>query len=347
MSIEPVTALEVTYGAALPPTNFSRHTQVGSGAADDSAAAASQVDLARGGAGAYLWTARSGDEPVTAVAVLYGEEPLPDASGGGGGTWRRVARDVCGGGAGGAGAVFLAYRVGGGDAVSPGAPTAPAAAAVAVAGVSSEALATLGGGGGSGGPLVALRILAGEAEAAAAAAAGSWTVLTRPLSQGGGSGALYLALRFGAKLGLDAGEAAPDELLQDIRSLLAAGAVDFSIFWRRLSHWVAAQDATDSSVRDLFLDRAAIDAWLARFAQLHPPESRGLASRRMLGANPKYVLRNHLGELAIRAAQQKDFSVIADLLKVLQSPFDEHSQYEAYAGFPPDWASGIAISCSS
>ncbi len=156
-----------------------------------------------------------------------------------------------------------------------------------------------------------------------------------------------LALRFGAKLGLPAGQAAPDALVQDIRNLLAVDAVDFTIFWRRLSHWVAAQDATDSSVRDLFLDRAAIDAWLARFAQLHPPESRGLASRRMLGANPKYVLRNHLGELAIRAAQQKDFSVIADLLKVLQSPFDEHSQYEAYAGFPPDWASGIAISCSS
>jgi uncharacterized protein YdiU (UPF0061 family) len=67
----------------------------------------------------------------------------------------------------------------------------------------------------------------------------------------------------------------------------------------------------------------------------------------MLVVNPKYVLRNHLGELAIRAARQKDYSVVADLLKVLQSPFDEHPQYAAYAGFPPDWAAGIEISCSS
>jgi len=156
-----------------------------------------------------------------------------------------------------------------------------------------------------------------------------------------------LALRFGAKLGLRAGEAAPDPLLQDIRSLLAAGRVDFTIFWRRLSHWAAEQDPADASVRDLFLDRAAIDAWLQRFSALHLPAERQQVSRRMLAANPKYVLRNHLGELAIRAARQKDFGVVADLLKVLQSPFDEHPQYEAFAGFPPDWASGIEISCSS
>jgi uncharacterized protein YdiU (UPF0061 family) len=67
----------------------------------------------------------------------------------------------------------------------------------------------------------------------------------------------------------------------------------------------------------------------------------------MLAANPKYVLRNHLGELAIRAARQKDFSVVAALLNVLQSPFDEHPQSETFAGFPPDWAAGIEISCSS
>ncbi|NVO06723.1 MAG: YdiU family protein [Rhodoferax sp.] len=156
-----------------------------------------------------------------------------------------------------------------------------------------------------------------------------------------------LALRFGAKLGLQTGQAAPDALLQDIRKLLAAGAVDFTIFWRRLSHWVRAQDPADASVRDLFLDRAGIDAWLASFGALHPAEARAQASERMLCSNPKFVLRNHLGELAIRAARQKDFSVVADLLKVLQSPFDEHLEHVAFAGFPPDWAAGIEISCSS
>jgi uncharacterized protein YdiU (UPF0061 family) len=54
-----------------------------------------------------------------------------------------------------------------------------------------------------------------------------------------------------------------------------------------------------------------------------------------------------LGELAIRAAKQKDFSQVAAMLQVLQAPFDEHPQYESFAGFAPDWAQNIEISCSS
>jgi uncharacterized protein YdiU (UPF0061 family) len=152
---------------------------------------------------------------------------------------------------------------------------------------------------------------------------------------------------FGRKFGLDAGQTAPDDLLQNVRKLLAAGAVDFTIFWRRLSHWVREQSPADHSVRDLFLDRAGFEPWANAFSALHPPESRAQASKRMLAANPKYVLRNHLGELAIRAAKQKDFSQVEALLGVLQTPFDEHPQYEAFADFAPDWARGIEISCSS
>jgi uncharacterized protein YdiU (UPF0061 family) len=59
------------------------------------------------------------------------------------------------------------------------------------------------------------------------------------------------------------------------------------------------------------------------------------------------VLRNHLAEEAIRAAKEGDFSKIAHLLQVLQSPFDEHPEHAALAGLPPAWAASIAISCSS
>ena len=156
-----------------------------------------------------------------------------------------------------------------------------------------------------------------------------------------------MAQRFGAKLGLNDGDQAPAALIEDLLTLLASEAVDFTIFWRRLSHWTRHQDPTDASVRDLFMDRAGIDAWLLAFAALHPSDSRELAAQRMLASNPKYVLRNHLGELAIRAARQKDFGPVADLLHVLQSPCDEHPQHQSLADFAPDWASGIEISCSS
>jgi uncharacterized protein YdiU (UPF0061 family) len=73
----------------------------------------------------------------------------------------------------------------------------------------------------------------------------------------------------------------------------------------------------------------------------------------MRAANPKYVLRNHLAEVAIRAAEQGSFDEIEQLLKVLRHPFDEQvagvppEQAEAYAGFPPEWAQSIEVSCSS
>jgi uncharacterized protein YdiU (UPF0061 family) len=67
----------------------------------------------------------------------------------------------------------------------------------------------------------------------------------------------------------------------------------------------------------------------------------------MLKTNPKYVLRNHLGEQAIRAAKLKDFNEVNTLLTLLETPFENHPGFDAYADFPPNWAAGIEISCSS
>jgi uncharacterized protein YdiU (UPF0061 family) len=68
---------------------------------------------------------------------------------------------------------------------------------------------------------------------------------------------------------------------------------------------------------------------------------------RMLRTNPKFVLRNHLAETAIRQAKVGDFSEIDTLYNLLKSPFDEHPGFDAYADLPPDWASQLEISCSS
>jgi uncharacterized protein YdiU (UPF0061 family) len=151
-----------------------------------------------------------------------------------------------------------------------------------------------------------------------------------------------------AKLGFTDVQDGQRELADDVLRLMAVERVDYSIFWRRLSHWVA-QDAwaEREPVLDLFLDRTGIDSWLLQYSERLAHIPRGLAADLMLKTNPKYVLRNHLGELAIQAAHRKDFSVLGHLLQVLEHPFDEHPELESFAGFPPDWAAGIAISCSS
>ncbi|TFZ04899.1 protein adenylyltransferase SelO [Ramlibacter rhizophilus] len=156
-----------------------------------------------------------------------------------------------------------------------------------------------------------------------------------------------LQTRMSAKLGLQDAREGDRALIEDLLGLMAAARMDYTLFWRRLSRH-AAGDALDP-VRDLFIDRDAFDAWLARWRErvAQEPDAAG-AGVRMLATNPKYVLRNHLGELAIRQARNQDFSGVARLLAVLQSPFDEHSAHEAeFAGLPPDWASSIEISCSS
>lgn len=155
------------------------------------------------------------------------------------------------------------------------------------------------------------------------------------------------AYRMAAKMGLQQPTSEAGPLIDNVLHLMATDKVDYTIFWRRLGHWARECRLDDTSVRDLFLNREAIDAWLLSYSELLVHIPRGIAADLMLRTNPKFVLRNHLGELAIRAAQGKDFSVIHDLLAVLELPFDEHPHYEAFADFPPDWAGGIAISCSS
>ena len=151
--------------------------------------------------------------------------------------------------------------------------------------------------------------------------------------------------RMRAKLGLIDTQDGDRALIEATLKLLAKEGVDFTIFWRRLSQHVAG--AAVGTVRELFIDNAAFDAWLLQYSERTMHVLRGPMADLMLNTNPKYVLRNHLGEEAIRAAKQKDFSVVRDLLAVLETPFDEHPGFEAWAGFPPDWASGIEISCSS
>jgi uncharacterized protein YdiU (UPF0061 family) len=148
-----------------------------------------------------------------------------------------------------------------------------------------------------------------------------------------------------AKLGLPCASENDAQLIDGILLLLAENGVDYPIFWRRLSHAVARRDF--EPVRDLFANRAAFDAWLLSYSELLALTGYAPAADLMLQSNPKFVLRNHLGEQAIRAAKLGDFREVQTLQRLLERPFDEHPGHDAYAAFPPDWASSIEISCSS
>ena len=160
---------------------------------------------------------------------------------------------------------------------------------------------------------------------------------------------------FRAKLGLATSQPDDEALATATIELLNANQTDWTRFWRRLSQLRcdATDPAADATVRDLVIDRAAFDAWATRYrARLQVEASDDVDRRtRMDAINPKYVLRNHLAEISIRKARgddgERDFSEVARLLKVLERPYDEQPEFEAYADDPPDWARTLELSCSS
>ncbi len=161
-------------------------------------------------------------------------------------------------------------------------------------------------------------------------------------------GRAYLG-RMAAKFGLaSGGETVP--LIMDALQLLAQNRVDYTIFLRRLCEFDSREGALNAALRDLFLDRAAFDVWAARYGATLRQQGVSDAERgaAMRGVNPKYILRNHLAEIAIRsAADHRDFSEIDRLHRLLARPFDDQPELEAYAAEPPDWAKRIEVSCSS
>ena len=164
--------------------------------------------------------------------------------------------------------------------------------------------------------------------------------------------ASYLDL-MAAKLGLTQPETDNEndiELVSGLLTLMKAGRVDYTHFFRSLSQFDTQPGSLNPILRDQFIDRSGFDVWAetyrTRLAQENSidPERKS----RMDRVNPKYILRNYLAQIAIeKAVMQRDYSEIDRLLVLLSRPFDEQPEMEQYAALPPDWAQHISVSCSS
>ena len=139
-----------------------------------------------------------------------------------------------------------------------------------------------------------------------------------------------------------------NKIITSLLKLLERNNVDYTLFFRKLSQLISEQDKT--ACRNLFIDRASFDSWFEQYQQRLQQEnvSPKVRSEQMKKINPKYILRNYMAEIAIRKAQdKKDYSEIENLMTILSQPFDEHPDFEHYAGHPPEWSNQIEISCSS
>ena len=138
------------------------------------------------------------------------------------------------------------------------------------------------------------------------------------------------------KLGLLTREENDVQLASDLFALMAEFAPDFTLTFRGLLDELDAP-LGEGPVRALFSEPAAFDAWSVKLRDRLSREPGRDAERReaMRTANPRYVPRNHRVEEAIRAAEDKgDFAPFESLVEVLQRPFDDQPDNDAYA-LPP------------
>jgi uncharacterized protein YdiU (UPF0061 family) len=145
-----------------------------------------------------------------------------------------------------------------------------------------------------------------------------------------------------AKLGFSTQRDDDADLALELFRMLAARRVDWTNFWRALSHSdvaaLALLGADESS-------RAWFDAYAARVAA----EPRDDAARRagMRATNPTYVLRNWVAQEAIEACEAGDDSVVQALYEVVRAPYDEHPERAAWTHPAPAKYAGLSVSCSS
>jgi uncharacterized protein YdiU (UPF0061 family) len=134
-----------------------------------------------------------------------------------------------------------------------------------------------------------------------------------------------------AKLGLRTEHPDDASLAYDWLGLLEAEQLDFTLAWRRLADVAEGRDA---SLRDGLVDRAAGDAWLARWtARCEAEGGDGAArARAMRAVSPLVIPRNHRVEEALEAATaHDDLGPFEALLGALRRPYDAVEGAQRYA----------------
>lgn len=149
---------------------------------------------------------------------------------------------------------------------------------------------------------------------------------------------------FRAKCGLTSVDAANDEddkaLLESLMKVMDENQADFTLTFYHLSQLGNEKNDADTGLRDLFVNRDAIDAWLIDWRKRLSLGAASDSERQtsMQSVNPVYIPRNHQVEAVIRAAEDHgDFTLFHELHEVLQKPFEYQEGREHYMQPPlPD-----------
>ena len=153
------------------------------------------------------------------------------------------------------------------------------------------------------------------------------------------------------KLGLGSPSPGDNQLVEELSSLLELVETDMTIFFRLLSalDGPSAHEMAYAYYDDASLPVDELEEWLGKWwSRVDGNPDR----EAMNDANPKYVLRNWMSQLAIEAAENDDYSVAIELQSLLRAPYDEQPSFQdRWYRKRPEWARSKVgcsmLSCSS
>jgi len=113
--------------------------------------------------------------------------------------------------------------------------------------------------------------------------------------------------------------------------------------------FIRLQNKEYKVLRDDCLDIRQFDAFLTQYENIREHQDTDELDANMQEANPIYILRNHMAQRAIEAAERDDFSEVDRLFKLLNHPYTRQPDLEKPEdlGPLPSDVPDVAVSCSS
>lgn len=113
--------------------------------------------------------------------------------------------------------------------------------------------------------------------------------------------------------------------------------------------FIRLQNKEYKTLRDDCLDIRQFDEFLSQYESIREHQDIDELDANMQKANPVYILRNHMAQRAIEAAERDDFSEVDRLFKLLNHPYTRQPDLEQPQdlGPLPSDVPDVAVSCSS
>lgn len=113
--------------------------------------------------------------------------------------------------------------------------------------------------------------------------------------------------------------------------------------------FIRLQNKEYKALRDDCLDIRQFDEFLSQYESIREHQDIDELDANMQKANPVYILRNHMAQRAIEAAERNDFSEVDRLFKLLNHPYTRQPELEQPQdlGPLPSDVPDVAVSCSS